>query len=205
MSLNAVIQTPIEDTSAEKCRDRIREILEVELDYQYEANYNPYAQVTEVVIERTNPVDIVEESYINISIDSETYSQKDRRGSRTATVTINIDVFANSPTTATQRGDSEAKKKCTRLLSMCSYILDDPQYKTLGFNPGFIHTTAVENFEMADSEKYDGKNSAMGRLVFSATVTEVNALIEANDWQGSNTTNYMNNTNKGIQYEQDAT
>ena len=200
MPVSPLIQNAIPLRNIELCRNRIAEIILAELDYQYQNNYNPDAQIDEVYIERTNPTDFIETSCVNVSIDTNTFSNKTYAGSKTSVASINIDVYVKSETTETERGDSASRLKCTRLLSMIEYMLDDPQYKTLGFPNTFINTLSVDSYGMADPEKYDTQNITQGRVVFTATVTENNELIDAPYLESSITQSLIGLSGKGLRY-----
>ena len=186
-SMIPLISTPIPLSNVEICRDQIAIILKQNLDYQYTKHYNPEAEVEKVFIEASNPNDFIELSLVNVGIDTVPYSDKNYGGAVTASPVINVDVYVKSATSAGTKGDSASRKKCTRLLSICRYILEDPIYKTLGFEPGFIHGVSVESIGMADSEKYDTQNVSMGRLVFSVITNEDNALLLADTIEGQTT------------------
>lgn len=195
-----MITVPIPLSNVEYCRDQIAIILKDNLDYQFTHGYNPDSDVQKVIIEGSNPNDFTELSLINVGIDNIPYSDKNYGGAVTASAIINVDVYVKTATQSGTKGDSASRKKCTRLLSLCRYILEDPIYKTLGFAPGFIHGVMVESIGMADPEKYDTQNISMGRLVFSVILTENNSLLIGNTIEGQDTQNFIGESYEGFKY-----
>jgi hypothetical protein len=196
-----MITTPIPYSNVELCRDKIAIILKQNLDLQYQYNYNPDAQVDKVLIEASNPNDFTELSLVEVGIDNVSYSDKNYTGAVTASAVINVDVSVKSATSAGTKGDSASRVKCTRLLNLCRYILEDPIYKTLGFEPnGFINGVSVDSIGMADPEKYDTQNVSIGRLVFNVIVTENNSLISGVSLLEAETQVYIGETEEGFKY-----
>lgn len=195
-----MITTPIPYSKVELCRDQIAIIIKQNLDLQYLYNYNTDAEVEAVYIETTNPNDFTELSLVDVGVDNVSYSNKNYAGAVTANATINVDVNVKSKTSSGTRGDSASRTKCTRLLSIIRYILEDPIYKTLGFDPGFINGVSVESIGMADPDKYDTQNSSMGRLVFNIILTENNTLIDGVPLEEAVTQQFIGTTDKGFKY-----
>ncbi len=195
-----MITVPIPYSNVEYCRDVIAVILKENLDLQYQYAYNPDAQVDKVYVEASNPEDFTDMSTINVGLDNVPYSNKNYGGAVTGSAVINVDVLVKSATSAGTRGDSASRMKCTRLLSIARYILEDPQYKTLGFPAGFIGGVMVESIGMADPQKYDTNNVSMGRLVFNVIVTENNTLLLGNTIEGQDTKVKIGETEDGFKY-----
>jgi len=195
-----MITVPIPYSNVEACRDAVAIILKDNLEYQYTHDYNPDADVQKVYLETTNPNDFTETSFIEVSLDNVPYSDKTYGGSVVGSAVINVDVYTRSVTTSGTRGDSASRLKCIRLLNLCRYILEDPQYKTLGFPPGAINGVSVESIGMADPEKYDTQNVSMGRLVFNVKVTENNSLLNGVHLFESVTEHRIGLTDEGFKY-----
>lgn len=198
--MSAKINYAILESNAELVRNAVGAILKVELDSQYTNHYNEESQVEAFGIERTNPLDFTETSYINVSLDNSAFIDKNYGGAVTAEVKIYITAMTRSKSGPGYRGDEKSRRKCIRLLNMCRFILDDPQYKTVDFEPGFVNTVGCQSFEMTDAEKYDSTLMSMGQLVFSAVLTENNRLLDGVPLMQSITSVKIEYTDQGLLY-----
>ncbi len=162
----------------ELIRDRIALVLADEIDNQVVLSYDPYIDVT-VYCERTKTFDKTEMPAVNVSLANGSYGNK-HQGSIDGTYIFNIDVYVNSKSTLAQDGDVRSAFNLQKLLGIVRYVLEDPLYKTLGFAPGFIMTSKVNDFNFAVPENMDSMNHMMARLTYSVTANEKNTLITPN-------------------------
>lgn len=183
--------------NVELIRDRIGLILIEEFDNQYE-NYNPECQVN-VYVERRKPNDQTELNFINVSLLNGESINK-HQSSKDFIATYAVDVCTSSKTTAEESGDKLSQILCTRLLMICDYILEDPQYKTLGFNAPFLSVLGVQDFTMFNQDERDSNNIAIGRILVKVRINENNSLLEGNNLLMAETKYKITQTDKGLQF-----
>jgi hypothetical protein len=181
--------------SFEFIRDRIANILIDEIQNQYVLTSDPSINAL-VSLENRVPNDKTEMPEIVVSVAKGEYGNKFQGTTRVA-YSFNIDVFTNAKTNATINGDLLAVKRCHRLTGICRYILEDPQYKTLGFTPPFIVRTSYQDMNIADPAKMDADNTVMARLVFVVEVMENTTLIVPDLIAGYQTKNKIEDTDQG--------
>ena len=196
--MTALINYTITERNFELIRNRIGEILFVELDNQFK-RYNPFAAVDGVYIERKKPIDENETSFINVSVISGDFDNKNVR-SKDGTIQYAIDVFTRMASKNGKPGYKESQLQTTRLLGICDYILENSQYKNLGFAPGSIGHTLVKQLQVADQNAQDVANIAMGRLTMTVRAIEQNALVSGVPLLTSVTQFNLEYTNQGYQY-----
>jgi hypothetical protein len=164
----------------EVVRDRIGVILADELAHQYQLNGNNADLKAPVFVERFTPFGQDELSAVNVCLakglfTGQTQVQTD------GNYTFNIDVYhkAKSQANPDKKGDSLAMFRLQKILGMIRVILENPQYKTLGFTPPSIMNRHVQSIEIADpfSKQHDAVSSVMGRLSYSVRVNETCDLL----------------------------
>lgn len=197
--MSALINYIIPERNFEPVRDRIGAILFTELNNQY-LNYNPLCNVDGVYVERKAPIDKEELAFVNVSVISGAFGNKSA-GRKDGVYQYAIDVFTKSAAGPAKLGDKTSQLYMERLLGICDYILEDPQYKTLAFPAGVIGHTMVSEMQIRDQNPNDADNVAMGRLIFDVKILEVNALKFAPYLLESNTTVSLNETALGYQYQ----
>jgi hypothetical protein len=175
-----VITNIITAQSYEIIRDRIAYILFDEIQNQKIVQSNNDLDVT-ITTENKSPNDKTDLPLVTVSISSGDYSNK-HQGSSDGVYTVFIDCYASSKTTNTNDGASLATIKLHKLIGIVRYILEDPQYKTLGYAVGgsnlpFILRTFVQNIAFKDIDNNDSYNIAMGRVTFLVTANESNKLL----------------------------
>lgn len=180
-------------------RSRICEILTDEVQNQYRLSQDENLDAT-VWMERSNAFDSVELSAINVCLNNATYSNK-HAGSLDGTYIFNVDVFTNSKTTISNPGDIAASIKCQQILGMCQAILENPLFKTLGFQPGFVKRVYTTNLNMAVPEKEDSLNAMWGRLTLNVELNESTPLVNAPLIAGYETQVKLELTDKGYLFK----
>jgi len=197
-----LINYTIPERNFEPIRDQIGAILFMEFENQY-LNYNPNCQIDGVYVERKAPIDKEELAFINVTVISGAFDNKSA-GRKDGIYQYAIDVFAKKPSEEGKPGDQESQIYMERLLGICDYILEDPQYKTLGFAAGAIGHHGVVEMQIRDQNPNDASNVAMGRLIFTIKVIEVNALKFAPQLLTATTAVSLNDTQFGYKYEYQA-
>ena len=193
------ITTLIGRQSYELIRNRIGEILIDEL-----ANQTVLGNVftsANVEVESSSIVDNTEMSTIQISLSTGDYSNE-HQGTSNGEFEFNIDVFCKSKSSLTYNGSINAMFKTQALIGIVRYILKDPQYKTLGFTPGFIGGVTVGKIMMGDADKTDTMNSIGGRLIFKVKAIEENALLNVTLINSYRTSVILGTSAQGYQYNQ---
>jgi len=196
--MSALINYTIPKRNFEPIRDRIAQILLVELNNQY-LNYNPNCNVDGVYIERKKPIDQTELAFVNVSVINGVFDSK-TQGSKDGTYQYAIDIFTRAASESNKPGDKESQILLESLLSICDYILEDPQYKTLLFAPGTIGGILVGEMQLREQNVEDASNVSMGRLILTVRTEETNLLKYAPILQQSFTVSNLAYTNKGYQY-----
>jgi hypothetical protein len=191
------IEIPI--ANFEIIRDRIALILAEEIDNQAVLTYDADLEAVEVFLERTKAFDKTEVPCINVSLATGNFSNK-HQGYQDGVYTFNIDIYTNAQSTDAEDGDVLSTLSNHKLLRICRYILEDPQYKTLDFAPGFIGNTMCTEINIANAERMDEFNHIMSRISFSVKSFENNALKIANAIDGYKTTLKIIESNSGYLY-----
>lgn len=194
----AIITDIIASQAFEVVRDRIGLILKEELDNQY-ALSNEDALKAQVFKERFSSFDKEELPAINVTFDRVEYGQQDQRQTN-GTCIYYIDAYANAKTNSAASGDERAKSRLHRLLGVCRAILEDPQYKKLGFTNPLVMYRNVSSIGIAPSDHNDGLSSVMGRIVFEVKVPETTAFIDPIQIADFETTIKLVLTEKGYRY-----
>lgn len=175
-----VITNIITAQSFEIIRDRIAYILFDEFQNQRTLTANQDLNVI-VTTENKAPNDFTELPLITVSISNGDYSNKNQ-GSSDGVYIYNVDLYTSSKTKSTGEGATLATIKLHKLMGIARYILEDPQYKTLGFavggsNTAFILRSIVQSIAFKDIDPNDANNVSMGRLTFAVTANESNKLL----------------------------
>jgi len=197
------ITTIIPIQNFELIRDRVAQILTDELAQQFVLSGDADNNAT-VFLERTIPVDKTETPLVNVNLNRVSLETQVQVNTD-AVVLFNIDVYHSSKSDSTNAGDQLAVLKLHRLMGICRAILEDPQYKTLGFATPFIMNRHVESLDIAESGKQDAVSFSMGRLVFSVKIPENTALLVPTVAAGFDTSLTLELTAKGYQFIVNAT
>lgn len=184
----------------ELIRDRIAEILTIEIGKQFILSYDKDFDLS-VFIERNTPIDKTELSVVNVFVLEGNYSNKNQ-GSVDGAFQIIVDIETNSETIGDKGGDYLSSLKCQKILRVCRYVLEDPEYKTLGFAPPFISRVYVSNFKIGQKQNMnDGLNSMLGRITFNVVANEKNSLIDPPLITGYETQLKIAESDKGYFYK----
>lgn len=184
----------------EVVRDRIADILTIEIDAQAQLSYEAYLDLVTVDTEIANPIDKIELPCVIVSFANDNFSNKSQ-GSEDGLCTYHIDVYASAKTTATTPGDKIAALRLQKLLGLCRYILADPIYKTLGFSTPFIGRVYNGEINIGQINTSDAINTAMGRLTLYVLCNESNKFITPNLIEGYATSIKLDESDSGYFYE----
>jgi hypothetical protein len=159
----------------ELIRDRIAEILSVEMANQFALTSNTDFDM-DVWVERFVPFDKEELPTINVSLATGSlagHTQKTTEG----TYTYFVDVHAKAVSRDDEHGDSVASIKLHRLIGVCRAILENPRYKTLSFDAPLIFNRHCESISIAEPGRQDAVSSVMGRISFVVKAIETVELL----------------------------
>lgn len=203
----ALINYKIPEKNFELILKRIGYILTVELENQAANYYVTEAENVGVYVERFVPIDKTETSMINVSMATGDYGGLRAAGYTTGDYKYYVDIYTNSKTKSTGSGDSLSAFTCERLTGICQAILEDAQYKTLGFTPGLIGNVRVARFNLGDLKKsdVDALNTKVCRLEVDVKAGEVTQLITAPELMISISQLILANTPYGYKYEYNVT
>lgn len=200
----ARILTPITSQAYERIRDRIGEILADELVVQAAIEYADELDA-EVFVERFIPFDKEDMPCVNVLLGTGNYDNK-AAVKVDGTYTYNIDCYMTCKTKTGKNGDSEASFKLQKLMGVCRAILENTQYKTLGFTPPFISHTEVRSISIANPvNNQDATSVVMGRITFIVRVPEFTTPVLPSLLAGYDTVMKLNLTNKGYFFSANAT
>lgn len=194
----SVINGIIPQQNFELVRDRIGQVLADEFARQFVLTANPDFDL-DVWIERFIPFDKEELPTINVSLSAGTFANQTTKQTE-GTYTYFIDVHTKAKTTDTDKGDELATTKLHRLLGMCRAILENPGYKTLGFDAPYLGNRRIDRLDIADPGNQEATSARMGRLSFTVRVVETTELLDAPLLTSNFTTVKIHTTNKGYFY-----
>lgn len=193
------IPAAIEPRAFEKIRDRIVEILVVELAHQTAITYNEVLDA-DVYRERSVPFDKTDLPAVNVAVAKGDFNnasllQKD------GNYVYHIDCFTRAKTDDDEGGDAKAMLKLHSLMGVCDAIISDHQYKTLGFAPPFLSGRRIEEMQIAEPKRNeDAESIMMGRLTLIVRVPETVNKLPGTLIVGYETQVKIDDTEKGYIY-----
>lgn len=196
----AIITEKIPPRSFEVVRDRIAQILAMELINQNTLSPGEGLNVNRVHVSRLIPFEDQEMPAINVMPTKGEYTDFTRTR-QDGTYEFSIICYQKSATVGSGRGDELAGVKLDRLMGVCQYILSHWKYDTLGFAPPFIERTEVQSISYMDAMKANEASSAVvGVLSFTVRVPEdINKLTPQNI-ESFTTSVKLEETDKGYIY-----
>lgn len=194
----ALINRIINQRNYEIIRDRIGAVLALELLNQESITYDELFD-TPVFIQRSKPVNQEEERIINVSVDQTQYSGQTVI-SANGNHTFFIDAIVTGFSTDTSRGDTTAAYECQRLSGVLEAILEDPQYITLGFEPGFIGRCQVTDVSPGSIERGESTELNVVRITYTVLSFQQEPTGTSIPLLQNLTTIYLNGTEFGFQY-----
>ncbi len=185
-------------------RDRIGEILTLELNSQIQRIGDTSLNDLSVWIERVIPFansefpaisvgfiksDIVEYNNIDSTYDLEYYIDVHASGQ----ARLEGEQFAD--------GDKDALIRLQRICGLIRSILTHPLYRNFGISPSFVRTHTVESINITDPYNQDGDFTALARITVSVRLVESNTTEDARVGTGNTTNIRLDSTEKGYKFE----
>lgn len=199
----ALITGIIPSQNFELVRDRIGQILSLEIGNQYTLTGNEDLNAT-VYNDRIVPYDKTDCPAINVSFVSSNYTSKFVNSVDGSNI-YNIDVYCLAPSTATDTADKLANIRLHKLLGICRTILSDPQYRTLLFTAPSMAHVSVRDIKIAAPEAMqDSSAIVMGRLTFMVNCPETVQLLDAPLVASHLTSIKLSDSDKGYYWEYQA-
>ena len=195
----ALINTIIEPSGTELIKHQIAAILKTELENQKVLQSDTFP--INVFVDRMVPIDKAEILVINVRFESLNPESINQHGSQ-ETGTFTIDTWATAKQTSTKRGDLISTNLRDKITFQIKAILQSTFYVTLGFVPGFIMSSNVQNIE-----PYEPNNNQDASFVSMARLNHnVRFYQDYKVWEGvlltNNLTNVkLSNTELGYKYE----
>jgi hypothetical protein len=195
----ALITNIIPKQGFEIVRDAIGAILVLELTNQKTLQGSTlFPWPVNVFKERLTVMDNEENIYINILVDSATYSNKSQKEVEGRT-TYFVDVYTRGK--GNTDGTSESTVTRDKFIGMIRYILSSTMYNTLGMVPGLIGGTMIDSFATLDpASKEDSEYTSFARLTYTVRIQEGQAMWQGIDLVGNDTEVKLEETEKGYQY-----
>lgn len=182
--------------------ERIGAIIVLELENQVVNFYNSDADQITVYVENTSSFDEADAASISLCLAPGSWDNR-HAGYVRGTYTFYVDTFANAKTTAELKGSLTSAVQANRIMGMIRAILEDPIYKTLGYDPGNIGNVKVTNYEIGDIKniQMDAANSRVNRIVVEVQAAENDQLLTGVEMMEALTTIKLELTDNGYQYQ----
>jgi hypothetical protein len=194
-----MINTIIGPSGVELIKHRIAAILKTELENQKVLQEDTFP--INVFVDRMVPIDKSEIVVINVRFESINPESINQHGSQ-EDATFTIDTWAVSKQTSTKRGDLLSTNLRDKITFQIKAILQSNFYVTLGFIPGLIMSSNVQNIEPYEpNNNQDASFVSMSRLNHN-----VRFYQDYKVWEGVEVTNNLtnvklSNTELGYKYE----
>jgi hypothetical protein len=195
----ALINTIIGPSGVELIKHRIAAILKTELENQKVLQEDTFP--INVFVDRMVPIDKSEIVVINVRFESINPESINQHGSQ-EDATFTIDTWAVAKQTSTKRGDLLSTNLRDKITFQIKAILQSNFYVTLGFIPGLIMSSNVQNIE-----PYEPNNNQDASFVSMARLNHnVRFYQDYKVWEGVEVTNNLtnvklSNTELGYKYE----
>lgn len=167
------IDYAIPSQAYELIRDRIGEILTDEVANQIDLSYDVDLNAV-VLIEDRDPIDKVQLNAIVVSLATGQYSNKNQGSSVDGGYLYFIDIYTNAKERFNKSGSYRAATVAHKLSRYVRCILEHQEYKTLGYQPGFVMRTGFVEFNIRDvTPSTDSLSTYMIRMVFKVDANEI--------------------------------
>ena len=195
----ALINTIIGPSGVELIKHKIAAILKTELENQKVLQEDTFP--INVFVDRMVPIDKSEILVINVRFESLNPESINQHGSQ-EDATFTIDTWAVSKQTSTKRGDLLSTNFRDKITFQIKAILQSNFYVTLGFVPGLIMSSNVQNIEPYEpNNNQDASFVSMARLNHQVRFYQ-NYKVEEGVLLTNNLTNVkLSNTELGFKYE----
>jgi hypothetical protein len=197
--MSSLINEPILESGFEKVRDRIGEILLLELTKQKQLQN--FSEEINVYSEKSVPESSAEPLQINVLLDSGNYGTLNPKDAQGKTIYF-IDIYTTSKESDGVTGDYAAAFLLHKYIRLCRFILQSSKYKTLGFPDGLIGGKSVEMFEtLPPAQKQDARFTRFARITFSVRIQESDVLWGGITASSFETTVTLQETEQGYKYQ----
>jgi hypothetical protein len=176
----------------ELIRNKVAEIIAIELENQFAMTYDPDFDCN-VWLERTTPFDSEEmtPAVINVSFIDGNYQNEDPRDAD-GVYSYAIDVYARGYTNEDNIGDTRAALIVQKVIGKIRAILMATVYKTVDTGFGIVKNRKVASVQVYDPKRHpQGDDSTTfdqaGRIVFNVTAIESVEVIHPNQISGADT------------------
>ena len=174
----ALINVAIPEQNFELVGRQIGIVLKTELDNQFDITADEDLEGINVFSERRVPFDKEDVPAVNITLFEGDYDNQNTVA-RDGHYDFLIDVYHKSKATDDVDGDTASALKLHRLMGVIAFILEDPQYRTLGIPAPSIASTKVSKIRIEQPDTRDeSTHLIMGRIVFNVRVCEGTILID---------------------------
>jgi len=171
----------IQPQNFELVRDALGFVLASELENQRSFPNSRFTEPAEIFRERTTAISNSEDVVINITLTSDEFSNKTQKDSQGKTF-FNIEIFSHGAASDETTGSLDSAMKLHKYIGFVRHVLSHTEYKTLTLEPGYIGGTAVESFEVMESNnREDADFSKMAIVVFSVRIQENQGMAEATE------------------------
>lgn len=176
----------------ELIRNKIAEIIAIELENQFVISYDPDFDCN-VWLERTTPFDQTEmtPAVINVSFIDGNYQNEDVKDAD-GVYSYAVDVYSRGYTNDENIGDTRAALIVQKVIGKIRAILMATVYKTVDTGLGIVKNRRVVSVQVYDPKRHpQGDDSTTfdqaGRLTFQVTAIETVEVLTPNMIQGSDT------------------
>jgi len=197
----ALINNTIGKDYFQLCRDKLAEILLLELPNQSTLQENEDLNFAKIWQDRKRPFNASELPALNLTIESVAYGTKNI-GQREANPIYSIDIYDAKVSTEDEDADKLVSDSTWQIARTIQFILDSPVYATLGSTlKGYVHRTEVQSIESGMAEMTNDNRFSILRVKF--TIKTVSLLVAANaiPYSQLNTTVKLEGSDKGFFYQ----
>lgn len=199
----AKINTIIPVRSSELVRDRIAQILALELANQAEL-MDDESIACPVYVERWIPVNVSECQTTSIVIVSIEDLEKQNQTVIDSDVmlTFSIQVFTAREATDENESDIESSLKNQRLAGIIDGILSHQYYisNTLDFPKPFVMVMGVQSIKYGISNREESAGLSVANITYNVKVAQNEAVATGLEWTETTVVQKINDTNKGFKY-----
>lgn len=208
MAITSKINQAIAFQRFEQIRDRIVEILMVEIDQQKTLQTDPRVvgvlNNTTFYRERFRAMNESEMLAVAIFLFNADYDNKNQTSVR-GTYTFFLDCFAREFHTQLEDGDEASALSGQSAIGFIRSILENPNWFQLGFGDAsqttFVNTTSIKSVKRTEEENTkDAGNIIMYRIIFEVVATEDTNFIEGVPLKLATTNVRLSETDQGFQY-----
>lgn len=198
--MDAILTEPIGESNFEKIRDRIGEILLVELTNQ-KAVQN-FTEELNIYQEASIPESYSDPLIINVLLDSGNYGTLNPKDTQGKTVYF-VDIYTSAKESGDISGEYASATLLHKYIRLIRYILQSGKYNNLAFPAGLIGGKSVEMFEvLPPAQKQDSSFTRFARITFSVRIVENQSLWDGVPvMAGGNTTVKLHETELGYKYQ----